>query len=745
MSFSRKPFFPLFIALLCFVLLPFTPLAGQEVTPNQSSLKLAPKNSAFYWSVSNVRAQIDRVWKSNAIQKVVKYLDEEGVVPEQLKEDFLEGIIESIARESGVDEDEIYDWMDKQENKDLLALITDALSSEMYMFANDDYCDLMGAYVDMYKRMSNMMFEVMLSGDIEVSQEMMKTMLPKVLSVKQVEKMKVPDIVVGFQITNEKRAIEQIKRLEALIRTALDDADAKPWADRLKWQKIGDGNYLTMTAKGEDIPWKVVREEVVPEAKDVIDYYKDALSKKTMAVAIGVYKNNLILTVGDDLTHLKNFASGESLLSHPKFAKVRKVASKRSAFTMYMSQRMADNSYTWSEYLQQQFTTTVAMFVGFSTLSDRDEDEKGDKFTKRIRADLKELAKDVETLTPKAGAFLSHSFMTSTGYAGFSQNWAENKSHDGSKQLDILQNVGSDPIAVFAARKPYRPQDYEIFAKWGNKILGYISEMGGEDLVGMESDEFQAVYEKVKGMMLKIHNSIKDHWLPAFKDGQSALVIDASLKSKQFHPMMPAAKQELTLQQPVLLFGVSDRDLVKKGASTFIEVANEATTLVMKTFNEDAPPFEIPPAKVEKAGDAEYYYYSLKDYLGGEDDSLGATAGLSKNRLVLTLNRDTAKQCMAKSSVKYNSFVNEYVGKKISRFNYLDWNKLMVVWEGWFEYLIDQADEQGMIDESFEEFIPAIELAMDVIGCLQNISSVSFVENESVVTMYEWKFKDIPK
>ena len=734
---------------LCFTVFPIA-IHAQEITPGKSSLKLAPQDSSFYFSISNIRAQVDRVWKSNAIQKVVKYLDDEGALSEEFKEEFFEGFIEGFARGADIDEDELHDWLDKPENKELLKLITDAASSEMFMFANEDYCDAMGAYVDVTRELTQMMFELIIAGELDADEgEVMMSMIKKVFPKEKLEKLKVPDLVIGFQISNEKRAIEQIKRLEALIREGLDEVDTeKKWAKRLQWQKLGDGNYLTMSASGKDIPWDLVMEEMEDEARELFEYYKDAINKKTIALAVGVYKNNLIFSSGDDLSHLKNLGSGENLLSHPKFAKVRKVGGKRSAVTFYMSQKMAENTYTWSEYLQQQLSVGAAVFVGLrptfgGAVEPKDDDD--DKFAKRVRADLKEFARDMKTLTPEPGAFVSHVFMTPTGYAGFSQSWAENKSHDGSRKLEILQNVGENPVAVFAARSPYRPEDYEIFAKWCYKVVEYVSEMGGEEIANMDAEEFEKTYGKVKEMMMKVHRSIKNHWIPALKDGQSALVIDASMKSKQFHPMMPESKRELTIPQPVIIYGVSDADLIKKGAGTFIEVANEATSLVIKTFNEDAEPFKIPPAKHEKVGDADYYYYSLKDYLGGKDDSIAATAGLSKDRLILAFNRDTAKKCMGKSSPKYDSFVNEYVDKKLSRFSYLDWKKMMDIWDGWYEYLIDQADEQGMIDESFEEALPAIELAMEVIACFQNSSSVSFVEDKSVVTMFEWKFQDIPK
>ena len=331
-------------AFLCLILIPVLQLSGQDITPSQSSLKLAPGKSAFYMSVSNVRAQLNRVWKSNAIQKVMdEFMERDDPIRKELNDDLLEGFLR-LASNSEMENDDFSEWMRKPENKELMTLIVDAMSSEIFMFANDDYCDLMGAYVDSSRKMMQMMVDLMASGEIMDGDDAMIKMMTKVLPKEMLDKLVVPDVVVGFQISNEKRAINQIKRLEKIIRSGLDDADlTKQFGDRLKWQKLGNGNYLTMTGTGKDIPWDAVLGEA-DEAKEFIKNYRESIEKKTIAVAIGVYRNNLIFSIGNDLNHLTTLGKGESLLSHSRFEKVRKVSGKRSAVTVYMSQRMAENS-----------------------------------------------------------------------------------------------------------------------------------------------------------------------------------------------------------------------------------------------------------------------------------------------------------------------------------------------------------------------------------------------------------------
>ena len=66
--------------------------------------------------------------------------------------------------------------------------------------------------------------------------------------------------------------------------------------------------------------------------------------------------------------------------------------------------------------------------------------------------------------------------------------------------------------------------------------------------------------------------------IPSLADGQTGLVVNRKLASKQFVDTQPATEKPLPMIEPALIFGVSDADLLKKAMSDYRFVVNGLIT-----------------------------------------------------------------------------------------------------------------------------------------------------------------------
>ena len=618
-------------------------------------------------------------------------------------------------------------------DEELWKLIQDMGSHEIFWFANDDYCDLMSLYVDTQEKLTKAMAEAMRKGVFEGDIENPLEDFDKVLSKEDLAKLKVPDIVVGAMVTDVDLAERQIKRLEPLMKEAF--ADQPKLAERVKWQSLGQGKYLTFMATGNDIPWDLIAEDLDEYGDEITKYYREAIKDKQIALAVGIRGNYLILSVGDNLDHLTSLGKGKSLLEHPQLKRIRDVKGEASALTFYQSQRMAENSYTFDKYFQHQMTTMSAMFLGINPLAGGGDPE----LSERIGEDVDEFMKDLSTLIPESGASVSHTYMTRNGYRGFSQSWAENLFVDHSKRLKILDHVGADPLCVVASRQKYRPQDFKMVMKWVNKGLAYFDEFGGADAVGMPEDEYDEVAAEIQDWLKTFEKTMVENWLPAFKDGQTALVIDDNLKSKQLHPFLPESDAEIRLLEIAVVSGVSDAAKVKKGANEMIELCNRILSFANEMSGGELEGMAVPPAELEKAGDAEYYFYPLGDMLGS-DEQISPTAALSKDFMALALSRDHASRLMKSSNVKLPGLASNFVDKEIGSLYFIDFSSMVGLCEEWTDYFVATMAEDEM---GWEEMAPMIEISFDFLKCVDKFSGVSYAEGKSVVSEYEMRFRDL--
>jgi len=716
-------------------------VAPQQASATEESLRLVPEDAAFYWSISNAREQIERVAKSNAVARIGELIAE-GKEKAGVEDVDVEEQLENFGLENPLTPAK--EWFEQEENKELLALLLDMVSNEVFSYGSGEYVSISAAYAEFVSNMYKGIARAAQENDGDLDDEEAVEMLKQLISSGDLEKFQLPDTVFGFKLTDKGRATTQMARLKELLDVLL--MEHPEIAQLIKSEKIGDGQFLTLEADGSMIPWEELEiDELDDVQKELFEEVKPIIEKKSIAIAVGVRGDYLLLSIGDTNGHLKELGDGNSLFERPELARLRKHADKKLVSTAYISDRLAKNSYNMEKY----FESVGDMFSGF-ILADTDLD---DMVKKQIERELKAFIADLNDYIPEPGGYIGFSFMTERGYEGYTQSWMENLYLDGSRPLDITQHVGGDPICLVAGRGKYRPQDYQMMVKWMKKIAHYFHEYGMQELDKEEQANYTKFRDAALPVLERVNKAIAEMWIPAFRDGQGAFVMEAKLSGRQFHVMMPPAEQDLHVPEFAIVRSVSDPKLVKQATSEFVDVINSVVAKLHESDPDEIPEFKVPPPARRETEFGELFSYPYLEAMGA-DKRFAPTAGLSKDTLVMTLSEEHAERLLKKTPLKLQGIAGKYANENLATVSHFDWARFVDVLVPWVDYGINQRAASAL-----EETDPALDVQVAgpdpmeikaqvrdvarVLKCFRGFSSATMVEGDSLVTHYEWHFKDL--
>ena len=147
---------------------------------------------------------------------------------------------------------------------------------------------------------------------------------------------------------------------------------------------------------------------------------------------------------------------------------------------------------------------------------------------------------------------------------------------------------------------------------------------------------------------------MREKLVPAFTEGQSAIVIDAKTTSMQWHIVMPESRIPLPMIGPGFVVGVNDANLARQGFSELFAIAQLALDSAGKLVPEDNPiPFEeIPPPKKRDIADGTVYYYELPAEADVDGTKIAPNAGLSRDFLATTLMPDLPRRLLARNPLQ---------------------------------------------------------------------------------------------
>jgi hypothetical protein len=723
-------FRPLLAAAL---LLAFTLPVGAEEKKLDSSLSLIPADAAFYGTMLRNREQVNAVANSKTWAKITK-LPYYQLARLAIQQQF-----------AGDQFAEVRTWMEQEENRDLLAMLTDAVSDDMFCYGGGNWVD----FVDLFQQMNS---SSRYAGPIEQFLKDPNFKDQKAMQYAQVrgmlralarnpKKIKFPDLVLGFKIKDAKKAEAQIARLETIAQ-ALSGLNPM-FQDRVKRTKVGDSNLLTLNFDGEMVPWDEIDWKDVEEAAGEFDGVRKNLKKLKLTIALGVSQGYLLFSIGSSTDGIAALAGqGPRLTSRAELKPLMAHAGKRLTGISYSSKAMAAVSQMSKEDIDELANITEkALDAGGIAESKR----------KAIVKDVKGLASEFKKSMTPAGASLSFSYRSDRGYEGYEYQYGEFPDRDSSKPLSLLQHVGGDPIMATVGRSKNTLEQYLQMSKWIKVAFGHAEPIILEKLKEPEKKQYEEISKLVFPLLKRFDDTTAKMLLPALADGQAGLVLDAKWKSKQWHPQIPQAGKVLPMPELAVLVGVSDRDLLEKAVQSYGKLIEDVLVEVKKHAPPDSqPPFtKLPTPEVKEGKSGKIYLWRLPKELQ-LDERVAVTAGLSEKVGVVAMSAEHVERLLSGKPLKVEGGPLANAKRSLTGASYFNWPVFVDALSPWVMFAVEQAPldqlppagagakKDGDANKNQRELVFLhVRTILDALKAIGISSSATYIEDGAMVTHSE--------
>ena len=290
------------------------------------------------------------------------------------------------------------------------------------------------------------------------------------------------------------------------------------------------------------------------------------------------------------------------MAQRPELAPLAKFADKRLTSVGYVSEEFSRRLLGGTADLEQGLKATDAA-LRLSKLSTSEQEQ--------IRKDAAALVADLKPVLPQPGAMAGFNFLTDRGLEGYQYSWGGHRRLDGSKPLTLLEHIGGNPLVAAMNRTKVSVKDYDLLVKWAKVGYGYFEKYAVPKMPSDDRERFTKFVGLAMPLVKRLDQTTRDMLLPALADGQSGVVIDAKLKSKQFLESLPATDESMPMAEPALILGVSDPELLVKACSQYREIFNGLADALRTGGSPLYEDLRIPEPRVLKRKAGTLYAFDL--------------------------------------------------------------------------------------------------------------------------------------
>jgi hypothetical protein len=722
-------------ALVSSVALPQTVWA-EDKKPD-SSLGLTPADAAFYSAMLRNREQVDAIANSKTWARITKlpyYQMGMTLLKQQYESDNFAPIRQ---------------WIGQDENRDLVEMLTDAVSTEIFCYGGGNWVD----FLDLAQQVSNSStygpFKQWLKDpQVKDQKGMQYASTREMLRVlaRNPKKIKVPDLVVGFKIKDAKKAEAQIQRLETLLEAL---AGFQPLLQgRSKRVKVGDSSFLTLSFDGEMVPWNEIDWKEIEEAADEFEGVRKSLKKLKLTISLGVRHGFLLFALGSETEGVAQLgADGPRLTSREELKPLLKAAGKQLTGISYSSKALAAVSQTKGEDIDK-----MATMAGHALeVAGIPEDQR-----KKIVKDVSGLASELKKNLTAPGGSMSFSYLTQRGYEGYDYQYGEFPDHDASQSLTLLNHLGGDPILAVVGRSKGTLQRYRTLSKWIKTAYGDAEPIILERIGEQAKQKYEEVSKLILPLLKRWDEITSTMLLPSLADEQAGFVLDAKWKSKQWHPALPTGGKELPMPELAFLVGVSDRAVLEKAMKSYGKLIDDALALVKEHAPPDSqPPFtKIPEPEVKDVMGGRTYLWRLPQ-VAQLDRRVALTAGLTEKVGLFALSAEHAGRLLASKPLKVEGGPLSDTKRPLAGASYFNWPGFIDAVSPWVLFAVEQAhlekalpaseekkDDADAQKKQHEEIMRHVRTILDALKAIRTSSSATYLENGALITHSEVVIRD---
>lgn len=701
------------------------------------SIDLIPADAAFYSSMLRNREQVDAIAKSKTWARLIQLpYFQMGLA--MLKQQY----------EQSDDLAPLRQWMTQQENRDLVDMLTEAVSTDMFCYGGGNWVDFLSLMQQMSSSMNYGPFTQLLKDPQVKDQKAMGysgiRSLLRVLA-RNPNKIKFPDFVIGFKIKNAKKADEQLARLEAILQAVVGVVPMLQ--DRLKRVPVGDSSFLALSLDGDMIPWDQINWQDVEEAAGEFEGVRKNLKKLKLTISLGVRHGFLLFALGSATEGVAQLGgNGPRLASRPELKPLMSAADKRLTGIGYSSKALAAQSKLSADDIDS-LTTTAGHALDAAGVPE--------KQRKAILKDVSALADDIKKRLTAPGASLNFSYLTQRGIESYDYQYGEFPDRDSSQTLTLLDHVGGDPILAAVGRSKGTLQGYQMLSKWLKVIYKDVEPVVLDKLDEPQKQKYQEVTKLIFPILKRLDDITGTMFLPSLADEQSGFVLDAKWKSKQWHPALPTGDKEMPMPELAIVVGVSDRALLENAMKSYGKLIEDALTLAKENAPPDSqPPFtKLPPPQIKTVSAGKLYLWRLpQDWQ--VDPRLVLTAGLSEKVGLIALSAEHAERLLASTPLKLEGGPLANRKRPLAGASYFNWPALVDALSPWLTFAVEQAHLEQALPKGEEkkdgdaakkqqqEIIRHVRAVLDALKAVRGSTSATYIQDGALITHSEVVIRD---
>lgn len=695
-----------------------------------TSIRLIPADAAFYGASLRNGEQIKIVAESNAWKKLMNMPSVQmglGMLKDQMEDENNEKAAQAKA------------VLENPQVKDLLGLLADMFSDDVFCYGNADVATVLELIQDVSNSVQYGPLYFAAAGESDaMSQPEMQGKAALYALAENIDGIKIPTMVMGFSVEDEERAVVHLGKLEGFL--GLLTLMQPQFAGRVVRQEIGDSQFLTVTMDGEMIPWDEVPLDDLREVEaneGDLDKVVEKIKGLKLIVALGVREGYLMIALTDSMESLAKLGTGESLLSRPELAVVKEHADKRLTGISYVSEDFIARMQLSAEDLDG------LMMIGDAALKQLPLDESAKD---QIRKDAEALADDLKGLLPEPGAAVGVSFLTEKGTEAYSYNWTENRMLDGSQSLDVLNHIGGDPLLAIAWREHVYPDVYDRIVHWVRVGHGYFEEYALPEMSDKDRRKYKQVVKLVKPLCKQLGEVNRESLIPAFS-GQSAIVIDAKLLSKQIAAGIPETEEAMPLLEPAIVVGIKDADAMREAYVGYQRFFDDLLEVARKLDEDGKIPddYEIPWPDVSESSGRSTLTYTLPSELG-VDEQIKPNAVLTDDFAVVTASEAHSARLL-KSTPPAAGGVLADAKRPRAVAVVFNWAGTVDALTPWLRLAARQAAKENLggedDDPQIEAILAQVDTVLEVLKAMRRCTAECYFEDGALVTHSMMEVQDL--
>lgn len=703
-----------------------TPMvSGAEADPLPPSLKMVPDNAAFYGSTLRNGEQLEALLKSRAWARLTNlpaYKMAREKIESQMKMD--------------------PEWQNFQkmlaipENQDLVKLLSTLFSTEFFMAGGNNWEKILQLLIELQgaNNLGKIFEKIQAGGNPQGNNDAGLEMLKEL--IKHMDKLVIPDLVLGFQIPDSKMADVQLGRLEGHIHGFLQNAKL-PVKPKFEKVTIGNGKFLSLVLDGSQIPWKELPWEKSDLDKEDAENLIAGLTKLKLSIRLGVTGNYLLLSLGGDPSQLLESIAGgtkKSLASLPEMEPVLKNANKKLISIGYLSQSFRSQGQTTAKDIDA-LSDQLKKGLEFTPIED--------KFRKKLSKDGKEILDEVKKFLPEFGASVSYGFLNDKGQESFTIDYSKIPGRAQPAPLTLADYLGGKPILAGVLGGKSEFDSYDGLVKILKTIYNDLDEIAQEMIPAQQKE----IYTQITGTVIPLFNrfdSINRNLITGL-DGQVGLVIDGEWKSKKWLKLVDQPDVELPLPQIALILGIRDSDKFVRSFTDYRKLIMDTVGIIKGNIPNAAaiPDVKLPGPSTDKGDEGDLYYYSLPKEIG-LDEQVIPTAGVGKKIAVLTFSQKTAQRFL-KSRPMEAADLNIDSKKPLLAASQFDWPALIDLATPWVELSAKTIIAQNPELKDGKEVMDQIHEVLTIMKCFKGSSSTTTSEGGKLISHSISVVKDLDK